>query len=144
MHPQYAPESRPTTRCDLPVPTTQAGGRGVPMSGKKKPGKGKKYKKSNIKALDGAPRYDVVSELTNAPSGITFGQLLRGDAVGAQKDMKRLFTSRPASRTAAAVREAESSVPRVLLVAPTSIFGTRWWALLDSGSIPNLMSRRMV
>ena len=37
-------------------------------------------------------KYNVVSELANAPSGLTFGQLVRGDAEGASREIKRLLS----------------------------------------------------
>ena len=35
-------------------------------------------------------------------------------------------------------------VPRVLLSVPMKIYGTEWFALINTGSVPNIISRRMV
>ena len=121
----------------LPVPTTRSR---PPRKTKKK--KNKSNPKSKI--LERTSQYDVAQELTDANSGLTVGQLLRGDAIDAQKEMKKLFKNSTSSRAVGTIRPSPSGIPRVLLVVPVKIFGTEWWALLDTGAVPNIISKRMI
>lgn len=91
--------------------------------------------------------YDVISQLANAPSGLTFGQLMRGDSKEAEKELRRLFTPLKAR---AAPRKASKANPavnpkgdRVLKVVPVQIYGTSTSALLDTGAVPNLISEEL-
>lgn len=58
--------------------------------GKKKPKKTKIKKRRTIKA-DLQDHYNVLSAITNAPSGLTFGHLWQGDAVSAKKELDSIF-----------------------------------------------------
>lgn len=62
---------------------------------KSKPAKKKAKRKSQPKRRDlGSEikeRYDVVSSITNAQSGLTFGQLWKGEAVNAKKELDKFF-----------------------------------------------------
>ena len=79
-----------------------------------------------------------MSELANAPSGLTFGQLVREDAEGARKEMKRLLSRRLGrSRGFAGHMDV---VQRRLHVVTVQCYGTDAQALLDSGAVPNIMS----
>ena len=83
-----------------------------------------------------AEKYDVVSSLADAPSGFTFGQLIRGDGDEAKKQIRRLFNSRPRCPVAASI----GTLPKRLKVVSVQIYGTHMRALLDSGAIPNVMN----
>jgi hypothetical protein len=43
-------------------------------------------------------KYELLNEIAQAPSGEAFGQLSRGDAEQAQKTLRRLFSSRSATK----------------------------------------------
>ena len=39
-------------------------------------------------------RYDVLNSIAHAPSGISFGKILRGDATEARGELQRLFSGK--------------------------------------------------
>ena len=86
-------------------------------------------------------RYSLLTELARAPSGITFGQLVRGDADDAKREMQKLFRSGTRKTKIATV--GDTSFPRRLKLVPVKIYSKEAQALLDSGAIPNLMSSRL-
>ena len=91
-------------------------------------------------------KYDVVSELANASTGLTFGQLIRGDGEKAKSEIRRLLTrgTRVRRNVAAAVPGSSLTVrPRRLKVVQIKTFGTDAEALLDSGAVPNLISEKL-
>lgn len=57
----------------------------------KKKGKSKKVG-AKATVIEKAEYYSLVSALANAPSGISFGQLLRGDAEKAKRDLDKLLS----------------------------------------------------
>ena len=73
-------------------------------------------------------------------SGFTFGQLIRGDGNEAQKEIRRLFNSRPRRPVAASI----STLPKLLKLIAGQVYGTQMRALLDSGAIPNVMNAFVV
>ena len=91
-------------------------------------------KKSAVQEHSG--KHDVVSSLANAPSGLTFGQLIRKDGDEAKKKIRRLFTSRPTCPVAASI----GTLPKRLKVVSVQVYGIQMRALLDSGAIPNIMN----
>ena len=91
-------------------------------------------KKNAVKEHSG--KYDVVSSLANAPSGLKFGQMIRGDGDEAKKEIRRLFNSRPRRPVAASI----GTLPKRLKVVSVQVFGTQMRALLDSGAISNVMN----
>ena len=92
---------------------------------------------------DHVGKYDVLTELSRAPSGLTFGQLIRGDAEEAKVEIRKVL-----SKTARAGKSAGNSViaqvgsvhHRRLKVVPVKVYSSITQALLDSGAVPNLMS----
>ena len=95
---------------------------------------------------DYAGKYDVISELANASTGLTFGQLIRGDGEKAKSEIRRLLTrgTRVRRNVAAAVPGSSLTVrPRRLKVVQIKTFGTDAEALLDSGAVPNLISEKL-
>ena len=103
-----------------------------------KPGRRTRKKRTSKKnaVQEHSGKYDVVSSLANAPSGLTFGQLIRGDGDEAKKEIRRLFTSRPRRPVAASI----GTLPKRLKVVAVQVYGTQMTALLDSGAIPNVMN----
>ena len=78
-----------------------------------------KTKKAGIQEHVG--KYNVVAELANAPAGLTFGQLMRGDAEEAKKEIRRLLAG---SNTRKSVAASASVTPRRLKVVAVRVFGT--------------------
>ena len=69
--------------------------------------------------------------------GLTFGQLMRGDADEAKKEIRRLLAG---SNTRKSVAAAAKATPRRLKVVAVRVFLTDVQALLDTGAVPNLLS----
>ena len=101
-----------------------------------------RHKKNNVSkkaALqEHVGKYNVVSELANAPSGLTFGELVRGDAEGARREMKRLL-SRKLGRSRGFAGHTDLFLRRLRVII-VQVYGTDAQALLDSGAVPNIMS----
>lgn len=107
-----------------------------------------------------AAMYDVVAELANASSNLTFGQLVRGDGDEAKADIPRLLSrgsrveakadirrllsrgSRVCRSSTAAVAAAKTRSRR-LKVVETKVYGYETKALLDSGAGPSLISEKV-
>lgn len=117
-----------------PGPSTRPEPQAVKItSRKKKKQKQKKYKQ----LLEQVRGCDVLSELANASCGLTFGQLLRGDANAASSSPQRFL-----SRTGRAVNRAavtRTGSHRLKIVA-ANVYGTDTQFICDSGSIQNVMS----
>lgn len=66
-------------------------------SSQKKTGAGKKKRSKKATnrrktlQMEPQPKYDVVSALTNASSGLTFGPLYQGDASSPRKELEQIF-----------------------------------------------------
>ena len=91
-------------------------------------------KKNDVQEHSG--KSDVVCSLANAPYGLTFGQLIRGDGDEAKKEIRRLFNSRPRRPVAALI----GALPRWLKVVSVHVYRTQMRALFDLGPIPNVMN----
>lgn len=124
----------------------------VPMSAKPK-----KPKKRNLKTADRRKQiqqhvggYEVLA-LSTAPSGLTFGQLLRGDAKVAEKELRRLFAPlrvRIGTKAAPALlgdnQFSPSSDNRLLQVVPAKVYASDGLVLFDTDAVPNLISAELV
>ena len=98
-----------------------------------------RQKKKNVSKKAALQEHvNVVSELANAPSGLTCGQRVRGDAEGARREIKRLL-SRKLGRSRRFAGHTDV-FPRRLRVITVQVYGTDAQALLDSGAVPNIMS----
>ncbi len=102
---------------------------------KNKPRKGLDFKD----ILSYVKKYNLSAELAAAPSGLTFGQLLRGDAEEARKDLKKILNSKSVSR----INNTVSDSPRRLKLVSLRIHGFKVQALFDSGAIPDLISQEI-
>lgn len=86
-------------------------------------------------------RHDVISALTNAQLGLTFGQLWQGGAAIAKKDSDRLFGK---EKLRFGIVEdysctEETKEENCLAVALAKIHGIEVYALLDSEASPNVI-----
>lgn len=95
---------------------------------------------------DHGRKYDVASEFPNVPSGIMFGQLLRGEPMEAKKEIYLLFFSRSAKRKLNMVFAArEFHGRRVRNVSMLRVYGSEDFALMTSScSVPNYMYKTLV
>lgn len=107
---------------------------------KKKKFSARKSEKQVLK--ESAGQYDLLLELANASSGLTFGQLLRGDASEAKRQMDRLLSARGQKVT---VVDEASPPPnsKCLELAKLKIYGSDVYSLMDSGAIPDVISRSL-
>lgn len=71
---------------------------------------------------------------------MTIGQLLRGEADGAMKVIRRLI-GRPSTKRAAVVLQRDVREDRILRLARLRVYGTDAWSLLDPGAVPDVMSK---
>lgn len=83
----------------------------------------------------------LLVELANAPSGLTFGKLIRGNAVDASKQIERLLS--PRGSKVAAMKEGEGNAKKknCLDLAKLGVHGTDARTLLNSGATYNVISR---
>ena len=86
-------------------------------------------------------KYNVISELANASFGLTFGQLVRGDAEASKKEIVRLFAKQRV-RGRAFAGHADTRSRRLRLVT-VKVYATKAQALLDSGGVPNIISPKL-
>eukprot|EP00172_Hildenbrandia_rubra_P002482 Plantae.Rhodophyta-Hildenbrandia_rubra.ctg3341.p1 GENE.Plantae.Rhodophyta-Hildenbrandia_rubra.ctg3341~~Plantae.Rhodophyta-Hildenbrandia_rubra.ctg3341.p1 ORF type:complete len:780 (+),score=121.43 Plantae.Rhodophyta-Hildenbrandia_rubra.ctg3341:795-3134(+) len=96
--------------------------------------------------------YDVIQELSSMNINLTVGQLLRGDALRARSQLRSLFRGRRAQGARRAVNTLQvnalqetldAGAPRKHQTAQAEIFGLKIHVLLDSGAIPNIMSKTL-
>ena len=112
---------------------------GVPKTSKKPKNKRKKSKSKKESIQEHVGKYNVITEFANAPAGLTFGQLTRGDAIEAVKMIRKLL-GRGMATTATADLSSGPIPTRVLRKQNVRVYGTTCSALLDSGAVPNIMS----
>lgn len=84
--------------------------------------KSKRKKTNKAKIHEHVGKYNVVSDFANAPSGITFGQLLRGDAQEATKQIRRILGKGAITHANAATTYVHN--PRILRIVMIRIYGT--------------------
>lgn len=88
-----------------------------------------------------APFYDDVTELVNAISSLTSGQLTRGDGDKATADIWRLLArGTRARRSSTAAVAAPENCSRRLKVFYNKVYRYMTKALLDSGAVPSRIS----
>ena len=112
---------------------------GVPKAAKKPKNKRKERKSKKESIQEHVGKYNVITEFANAPAGLTFGQLVRGDAIEAVKMIRKLL-GRGMATTASADLSSGPIPTRVLRKVNVRVYGTTCSALLDSGAVPNIMS----
>ena len=99
-------------------------------------------KEKMIGILGHVGKYVVLSELSNAPNGLKYEQLVCGDADEAKKEIRRPLTK--GGRRGRALAAHVDIHPLRLRLIPVRIYGTEPKALLDSGATPNLMCPGLV
>lgn len=118
-------------------------------AGARRPKKSRKMKKTTRKStkkilksslMEFAPKYEVPPELVKAASGLTFGQLFRGDAEVARKQIDRLFSGKPSVKVSLTTEKKVRGVTALKTVQLTA-YDTGMRALLYSGAVPNVISK---
>ena len=110
-------------------------------SKEKKVKKKKKTKSGNLSVQHHVGVYDVISELAKASSGLTFGQLARGDAEDAKNKLRRILS--PGAKGKRSVAAPVNEVSRRLKIIRIAVGGAEADSLFDSGAIPKLVSSRL-
>lgn len=87
-----------------------------------------------------AALYDVVSALTNAASGLSFGQILQGEVFRVQKELRKLFGKNTSRRKEILTKRSERKSREILKVCPLTVHGQGVYSLLNTGAVPNLIS----
>lgn len=116
-------------------------------SSKKKKSENKKTKPRRQTFKTGRPeKYEVVSALTNAPSGLSFEQLRKGDAARAQKKLEHIFGREKLKLGVVEKRDSDENDAEeiCLAVSVVHILGMRLQALLDTSATPNFLPLRAV
>lgn len=90
-----------------------------------------------------AQKYEFLLELARPSCGLRFGQLLRGHAVQAKKEMDRIFDGK-AQIKVGVVESGKGHGRRVLKTILLKIYVTKARTLLDSGAVSNLVSKELV
>ena len=96
----------------------------APRLGPRRSFQKKKLKKTskNNSLQEHVGKNNVISELANAPSGLTFRQLIHGDANVSKKDVGRLFTKQGGPRRVFA--DHANINPRRLRLVTLKVYGT--------------------
>lgn len=81
----------------------------------------------------------MLTELARAPCGRTLGQLMRGDADEAKREIRRIFSS----RVSRSVLTQVGGPPRRLKVFSVRVYGMVSQALLDLGAVPTLRTSEL-
>lgn len=85
----------------------------------------------------------MIIELSNAPSDLTFDQLMRGDDKKAERELCRLFTPLKSCFVGKSNPALISQDEHVLIVTLVKTYGTDDLALLDTGAVKNLISTEL-
>lgn len=81
----------------------------------------------------------MIEELAFASSSMKFGQLRSGDADKARKQLKRWIAQ--TGRVTQAAYSSKAGGPGRLKVVFVKLYGLGTFVILDTGSVPSLMSR---
>lgn len=79
----------------------------------------------------------MLKETAQAPTNLTFGQLVRGDVIEARKETKKLIIYKASGKVAAI--DTTVSTRRLRLVE-VKVVNRETLILFDAGSIPNMLS----
>lgn len=92
---------------------------------------------------DHAQKYELVSNIANAPSGLTFRQPLRGDTVEEKKGISRILATRTKIKVQMVLGTSKDHKKRFLKVVRLKLYGSEAYAMMNYGAIPNLMSKKI-
>lgn len=82
----------------------------------------------------------MLTELARAPSGFTFGQLIRRNTEAAKVDIRKFLSKTARADKAVIAQVAEGVHQPSMKMMSIKVYGTLTQVLLDSGAVPNLMS----
>ena len=88
-----------------------------------------------------------MSSLAQASSGITFGQIARGDVDNVRRDLQKILSGKVRNSAVHVTNEEEDnavdhSPPHRHQVIRVTVYSEPFYALLDSGAMPNVMSMK--
>ena len=92
-------------------------------------------------------QYDLLSSLAQASSGITFGQIARGDVDSVRRDLQKIFSGKVRKSAVHVTKDEDGktddpSPPNRHQLVSVTVYSEPVYALLDSGAIPNVMSMK--
>lgn len=103
-----------------------------------KPRKAQKKTLMGLKHLNSfVPKYNVFQSFLSTSSGLRYRQLLRGGGESAQNDLRRVIKENKSKKN---VFVPIASVPMWLKLVTIVVYGHQVQALLDSRTVPNLLS----
>lgn len=103
----------------------------------------RKNKTCRVSPVERPGLYDVVSALTNAQSGITFGQRWHGGATSAKKELGCIFGKGKMKLGVfelSSIGDDDEIEERCLAISLVQVHGTEVYALMDSKATPNVIS----
>lgn len=107
---------------------------------KKNPRKSRKKGIKNREFEEHLTKYDVVGELGKAPPGLSIGQLWRGDAVKAEKDLQRVLAGMKVNMVVRVVVAKASNQNQISKLCPVQVYWLKRSTLLDTEATPNVIS----
>lgn len=81
----------------------------------------------------------MMEELANSPCRMSFGQLLFGFALAAQKNFYKLILFRESSGKVDTTNSTFRAEKIIMNICPIPVYGTDRLALPHAGTIPNLI-----
>ena len=88
----------------------------------------------------------MLNSIAQAPTGLSFGQLLRGDASEARGELQRRFKGKGRSSSVPAIDADdldEEVILKLHLLARLKVQHEPVFTLIDSGAIPNVLSKEL-
>lgn len=90
-----------------------------------------------------ATKYDIITKLSNAPSGLSIEQLLRGDTGEARKNLRRLLVSFTPTRKVNCT-DLQGKLEWILMLYLVQVYGSGFLALLEHGGALNLTAMKLL
>lgn len=113
------------------------------IAGARRQKKKRVTKKTRINVAEHAPKYEFLPESAKASCVLKFGQLLRGDAVEAKREMDKIFSVKSPLKDGVDEKHRDHGrlVIKKIIV---KVYGMGARALLNSGVLPNVLSKEFV
>lgn len=110
---------------------------------KKKRVTNKAPRKTKVSIAEHAPTYEFSRELGKASCGLTFRKLMSGDAIEAKREMVKILSAKSSLKVGVA-GETKDHGKRIIKTILVKVYGTEARNLLDSGAVPNVLSKEFV
>lgn len=92
--------------------------------------------------MEHVPKYQLLPELEKASCGMIFGQLMIGDTTEAKREIDKLFPGKIQANVSVAGEE-RGHHRRTLQTSEVCLYGRKCRELLDSGAVPNILSKEL-